>query len=57
MESWPQNPKFRNNPENFRPCMYKIRICIMTVSSALKAFTVRVNTWNPHVVHGGCKKS
>ena len=22
MESQPQNPEFRNNPENFHPCMY-----------------------------------
>ena len=21
MESWPQNPEFRNNPENFHPCL------------------------------------
>ena len=24
MESQPQNPEFRNNPENFRPCMYTL---------------------------------
>ena len=24
MESWPQNPEFRNNPENFHPCKYGI---------------------------------
>ena len=22
MESQPQNPEFRNNPENFHPCSY-----------------------------------
>ena len=22
MESKPQNPEFRNNPENFHPCVY-----------------------------------
>ena len=22
MESQPQNPEFRNNPESFHPCMY-----------------------------------
>ena len=21
MESWPQNPELRNNPENFHPCI------------------------------------
>ena len=25
MESQPQNPEFRNNPENFHPCGYIIR--------------------------------
>ena len=24
MESQPQNPEFRNNPENFHPCLYYI---------------------------------
>ena len=24
MESQPQNPEFKNNPENFHPCMYRI---------------------------------
>ena len=26
MESQPQNPEFRNNPENFHPCIYKLHI-------------------------------
>ena len=25
MESQPQNPEFRNNPENFHPCAYGIK--------------------------------
>ena len=24
MESQPQNPEFRNNPENFHPCVSKL---------------------------------
>ena len=24
MESQPQNPEFRNNPENFHPCIHSI---------------------------------
>ena len=24
MESQPQNPEFRNNPENFHPCFYSV---------------------------------
>ena len=28
MESQPQNPEFRNNPENFHPCVrMKFRLC------------------------------
>ena len=27
MESQPQNPEFRNNPENFHPCMYFVAHC------------------------------
>ena len=35
MESLPQNPEFRNNPENFHPCYqegiftYRIQICLI----------------------------
>ena len=25
MESQPQNPEFRNNPENFHPCFYTLK--------------------------------
>ena len=25
MESQPQNPEFRNNPENFHPCLCQMR--------------------------------
>ena len=24
MESQPQNPEFRNDPENFHPCLYEV---------------------------------
>ena len=27
MESQPQNPEFRNNPENVRPCKYSNLLC------------------------------
>ena len=27
MESQPQNPKFRNNPYNFHPCIITKRLC------------------------------
>ena len=27
MESQPQNPEFRNNPENFHPCIYNMKQC------------------------------
>ena len=25
MESQPQNPEFRNNPENFHPCVQRVK--------------------------------
>ena len=28
MESQPQNPEFRNNPENFHPCSPFIMLCL-----------------------------
>ena len=28
MESQPQNPKFRNNPENFHPCTLYINLIL-----------------------------
>ena len=31
MESQPQNPKFRNNPENFHPC-YQAQDVLMTLN-------------------------
>ena len=34
MESQPQNPKFRNNPENFHPCDYEnIRVVLVGTSN------------------------
>ena len=40
MESQPQNPEFRNNPENFHPCIYsnyldryQLTLCILMDSS------------------------
>ena len=29
MESQPQNPEFRNNPENFHPCISYISVLIL----------------------------
>ena len=32
MEDRPQNPEFRNNPENFHPCEYGIKLsCNFTI--------------------------
>ena len=33
MESQPQNPEFRNNPENFHPCAYTYVIPIICMCS------------------------
>ena len=30
MESQPQNPEFRINPENFHPCMQSVKASVMS---------------------------
>ena len=44
MESQPQNPEFRNNPENFHPCTVVISvlrlIVIFTVAKYNKTYIV-----------------
>ena len=40
MESQPQNPEFRNNPENFHPCTVK-NVCFFT-HAPLKMFVFSV---------------
>ena len=32
MESRLQNPEFRNNPENFHPCLYKDLNVVVTIN-------------------------
>ena len=33
MESQPQNPELRNNPENFHPCNLQVMKCKCTINS------------------------
>ena len=40
MESQPQNPEFRNNPENFHPC-----IGIMSLSMSLSVVLAASHFW------------
>ena len=47
MESQPQNPEFRNNPENFHPCPYKLNVCI-SVESQPQNPEFRNNPENVH---------
>ena len=35
MESHPQNPEFRNNPENFYQCIGKQKLCGLAYITAL----------------------
>ena len=35
MESQPQNPEFRINPENFHPCRQGLKICQVSSHRAL----------------------
>ena len=37
MKSQPQNPEFRNNPENFHPCGKSILVCIGTFCTKKRA--------------------
>ena len=44
MESQPQNPEFRDNPENFHPCQKKIKFQLTNVSMLLMgSFRITVN--------------
>ena len=41
MESQPQNPEFRKNPENFHPCSYSLvshLLCIRIVTVSMRFF-------------------
>ena len=35
MESQPQNPEFRNNPENFHPCIIDIDSTLINLTNIL----------------------
>ena len=39
MKSQPQNPEFRNNPENFPPCFYKHKLSLNKRSDELMICT------------------
>ena len=39
MESQPQNPEFRNNPENFHPCIESL-FCYAVLSCFLSSFAL-----------------
>ena len=41
MESQPQNPEFRNNPESFHPCILN---CIFDSSESINKSTVHICT-------------
>ena len=44
MESQPQNPEFRNNPENFHPCVMSATYIQMQSRQPL---IMKANTMNP----------
>ena len=47
MESQPQNPEFRNNPENFHPCLKKLKDFNVFPQSNLQClrFYILVNSY------------
>ena len=42
MESQPQNPEFRNNPENFHPCLRKAIVNIVLLRLCMNALTMLI---------------
>ena len=40
MESQPQNPEFRNNPENFHPCLPTADSCMADISYCRECINV-----------------
>ena len=49
MESQPQNPEFRINPENFHPCMYLLsKLTALRISNTQNLLSLRaLNTHKP----------
>ena len=47
MESQPQNPEFRNNPENFHPCTSPTYIFSQTIKWRIKCLASGHNTVTP----------
>ena len=45
MESQPQNPKFRNNPENFHQCIIMQSVCDKTDKLTLHADSKDSDPW------------
>ena len=43
MESQPQNPEFRNNPENFHPCTKSFFECTLVASKDARLVCVYLN--------------
>ena len=47
MESQPQNPEFRNKPENFHPC-----VCCTCSKARQNNFSMEANAMNPEKTAG-----
>ena len=46
MESRPQNPEFRNNPENFHPCSKKIIRIYHECKGGIEKYVLRITFWH-----------
>ena len=44
MESQPQNPEFRNNPENFHPCLYNVAFISCIVLHTIVSVLIWIQT-------------
>ena len=59
MESQPQNPEFRNNPENFHPCKIKSNTCSIVILKVLKfqtlfSFCFQIEHWISQLKFAKC---
>ena len=51
MESCPQNPEFRNNPENIHPCSKKIIRIYHECEGGIEKSVMRITVWH----HQACQ--
>ena len=46
MESQPQNPEFKNNPENFHPCIFQMFFGVSFGNSVVVCYCFKIRYWH-----------